>query len=48
MRVIGFSHTAKAVLTVILVPKESGFGWYGANGWRSNSTERLLYEEEGE
>lgn len=47
LRVIGYSHTANAVLTVILVRKESGFGWYDANGWRSNSTERRMYEEEG-
>lgn len=48
VRVIGYSHTASAVLTVILVGKESGFGWYGANGWRSNSTERRMYEEVSE
>ncbi len=45
VRVIGYSHTAQAILTVVLVPKEDGFGWYGANGWRSNSTERRIYEE---
>ena len=45
---VGYSHTAKAVLTVILVRQESGFGWYGADGWRSNSTERRVYEQEGE
>jgi hypothetical protein len=44
----GYSHTATAVLTVILVRKEGGFGWYGANGWRSNSTERRMYEEMSE
>ena len=48
VRVIGYSHTAKAVLTVILVRKEGGFGWFGANGWRFNSTERHMYEEEGD
>jgi hypothetical protein len=45
VRVIGYSHTANSVLAVILVRMESGFGWCGANGWRSNSTERRIYEE---
>jgi hypothetical protein len=41
----GASFTARSVLTVILVRKEGGFGGCGANGWRSNSTERRMYEE---
>jgi hypothetical protein len=45
VRVIGYSHTGQAILTVILVAKEGGFGWYGGNGCTSNSTERRMYEE---
>lgn len=48
VRVIGYSRSATAVLTVILLPNPEGQGWIGLNGWRSNSTERRTYREEAE
>ena len=43
-RMIGYSPTAAAVLVVILVRREDTPGsWRGANGWRANSTDRLIY-----
>lgn len=48
VRVIGYSRTARTVITVIVVPNEDG-GWWGANAWPSNGTERRLYaEQEGD
>lgn len=45
-RVIGFSPTAAAVLVVILVRREDRpRSWWGANGWRANSTDRRIYAE---
>ena len=45
-RVLGYSRTAQAVLVVILVHREDKSGaWWGANGWRANSTDRRLYRE---
>jgi len=52
VRVIGYSATAGAVLTVILVdsaadPDEEPDGdWWGANAWRANQRDRRLYGEE--
>lgn len=52
VRVIGYSVTAGAVLTVILVdsgadPDEERDGdWWGANAWRANQRDRRLYGEE--
>jgi hypothetical protein len=44
-RVIGFSPAAAAVLVVILVHREDRPGaWWGANGWRANSSDRRSYE----
>lgn len=49
MRVIGYSATAGAVLTVILVDsaadpdEESDGDWWGANAWRANQRDRRLY-----
>lgn len=46
-RVIGYSPTAAAVLVVILVRRDDKRGaWWGANGWRANSTDRRTYQEE--
>jgi hypothetical protein len=48
VRVIGYSHTARAVLTIILLHADMQLGhtgWCGVNGWRSNSTERRTYRE---
>lgn len=45
-RVIGWSHTAEAVLTVILVHTEDGEGWYGGNAWPSNAADRRHYNTE--
>ena len=43
-RVVGYSHTVAAVLVVILVHRENG-GWWGANGWRANSSDARIYRE---
>ena len=43
IRVIGYSHTAKAVMIVILVREDDTV--FGANCWKANSTERRLYRE---
>jgi len=48
-RVIGYSPAAAAVLVVILVQRKDRAGaWWGANGWRANSTERRTYGEQSE
>jgi hypothetical protein len=44
VRVIGYSHRRRAVLTVILVPREDGEDYWGANGWEANSSDRRRYE----
>jgi hypothetical protein len=45
-RVIGFSPTAAAVLEVTFLRREDRPGsWWGANGWRANSTDRRIYAE---
>jgi hypothetical protein len=48
-RVIGYSPSAGALLTVILVRRadESGL-WWGATGWRSNGADRRIYWEQNE
>jgi uncharacterized DUF497 family protein len=43
VRVIGYSHSRQAILTVILVRRDHG-GYWGANGWESNSSDRRRYE----
>lgn len=43
VRVIGYSHSRQAVLTVILVRRDEG-GYWGANGWESSSSDRRRYE----
>lgn len=45
VRVIGYSHTRRTVLTVILVPKHDGQGYWGANAWDSNPSDRRRYQE---
>ncbi len=48
-RVIGYSPGAGVVLTVILVRREDEPGsWWGANGWRSNSSDRRTYREQNQ
>jgi len=48
-RVIGYSPAATAVLVVILARREGRPGaWWGANGWRANSTEGRTYWEQSE
>lgn len=45
-RLIGYSSSAVAVLVVILVHREDRPGaWWGANGWRANSTDRRTYQQ---
>ena len=45
-RLLGYSGTAETVLVVILVHREDRPGaWWGANGWRANSTDRRTYRE---
>lgn len=52
VRIIGYSPTAHAVLTVILVeagadPSEPPRGdWWGSNAWRASESDRHLYGEE--
>jgi hypothetical protein len=37
------------VLTVILVHREDRVGaWWGANGWRANTTDQGTYREQNE
>jgi hypothetical protein len=43
VRVIGYSHNRRSVLTVILVHREDAAGYWGANGWDSNSSDRRRY-----
>ena len=45
VRVIGYSHSRQAILTVILVRRDDG-GYWGANGWESNSSDRRRYERD--
>ncbi len=45
IRVIGYSPSRRAILTVILV-RDPKVPWlWGANGWPSNSTDRRKYNE---
>lgn len=44
VRVIGYSHSRRAVLTIILVHREGDAGYWGANGWESNDSDRRRYE----
>ncbi len=45
-RLIAHPPTADAVLVVILVRREDQPGlWWGANGWRANSTDRRTNAE---
>lgn len=44
VRVIGYSHSRRAILTVILVPGSDG-AYYGANGWESNPADQRRYRE---
>jgi hypothetical protein len=43
VRVIGYSYSRQAILTVILVHRDDG-GYWGANGWESNTSDRQRYE----
>lgn len=45
VRVIGYSETAGAILTVILVPREGPHDWWGANAWRSSDRDIRIYEK---
>lgn len=48
-RVIGYSPSVAAIVTVILVRREDQPGaWWGANGWRSNSSDRRIYREQND
>jgi len=44
VRVIGYSHSRRAILTVILVRRDEGT-YYGANGWEPNPAELRRYRE---
>lgn len=52
VRVIGYSHSAEAILTVILVdpaidPDDRPRGdWWGSNAWRANKKDQRDYLEE--
>ncbi len=43
VRIIGFSHTAGDLLTVIVLTDDGVT--YGVNAWRSNGRDRRIYEE---
>ena len=43
VRIIGFSPTLDDLLTVIVV--NEGIVAYGVNAWRSNSTDRRIYQK---
>jgi len=43
VRIIGFSQTADALLTLIVV--EDDGVTYGVNAWRSSARDRRIYEE---
>jgi uncharacterized DUF497 family protein len=44
VRVIGYSHSRRTILTVILVRRDEGT-YYGANGWESNPSDQRRYRE---
>jgi uncharacterized DUF497 family protein len=44
VRVIGYSHSRRAILTVILVRRAEG-AYYGANGWESNPSDQRRYRK---
>ncbi|MBV9141049.1 MAG: hypothetical protein JO115_09025 [Pseudonocardiales bacterium] len=44
VRVIGYSHSRRAILTVILV-HQGEETHYGANGWESNPADQRRYRE---
>jgi hypothetical protein len=54
VRVIGFSSSADAVLTVILLPGDSDPAepadgdWWGVNAWTANERDRRLYLEKSD
>lgn len=43
VRIIGFSHTADELITVIVLT-ETGVT-HGVNAWRSNTRDRRIYQE---
>ncbi|MGD0606046.1 MAG: hypothetical protein ABSA53_20970 [Streptosporangiaceae bacterium] len=43
VRVIGFSHSRRTILTVILVHRDDS-GYWGANGWEFSKSDRQRYE----
>jgi hypothetical protein len=43
VRIIGYSPTARGLVTVILLDNDGVT--YGVNGWRSNSTDQRRYRE---
>ena len=47
VRIIGFSETANALLTVIVIEDEDEDEGheYGVNGWHSNAKDHRIYEE---
>lgn len=44
VRVIGYCHSRRTILTVMLVHREDTDGYWGANGWESNTSDRRRYE----
>lgn len=44
VRVIGYCHSKRVVLTVMLVHRTDATGYWGANGWESNGSDRRRYE----
>jgi hypothetical protein len=54
VRVIGYSGSADAVLSVILLPgnadpdEPADGDWWGVNAWRANERDERLYREKAE
>lgn len=44
-RVIGYSHSRREVLTIILVHQHQEKGYWGASGWKSNRSDRTRYAQ---
>lgn len=43
-RAIGYSETARIVITVIVVPKDAN-EWWGANAWKTKGSDLMRYRQ---
>ena len=44
VRILGYSHSRRTILTIILVRRAEERGYWGATGWESNGSDRRRYE----